>query len=123
MKMETHLEFGNLYTKPEVKQHWVIGHFIDPSTPFYEKNFSLKWSKLKKGESRTEPAFTAEAKTFDILVYGKHRVNFPDLNKSVLLNKEGDYVYFAPGVAHTWESLEDSLIVSLRWPSAPEQTE
>lgn len=114
------LEYGNLYTKPEVKKSWVIGHFIDQRTPFHEKNFSLKWTKSKKGEKRGHAGINP-AKTLDILVYGKHRVNLVESGESVLLEKEGDYIYVGPGIAHTWETLEDSLIVTLRWPSTAER--
>ncbi|OHA26475.1 MAG: hypothetical protein A3C06_02770 [Candidatus Taylorbacteria bacterium RIFCSPHIGHO2_02_FULL_46_13] len=116
------LEEGNVYTKPGVKKNWVMGHFIDPKTPFHQKDFSLKWTKSKRGDSR-EQIGTCEAETLDILVYGKHKIDFPNLHKSVTLEKEGDYVYVGRNIAHTWETLEDSLIVTLRWPSVPEKTE
>ena len=35
------------------------------------------------------------------------------------LTTAGDYVIFAPGVEHRWTSLDASIVVTVRWPSAP----
>ena len=37
----------------------------------------------------------------------------------VKLEKEGDFVIFDKGVDHSWKVLEDSTILSVRWPSLP----
>lgn len=92
-----------------------MGPHIDHKLPFHEKNFEVKWAKLKPGERREKTA-ASKSNTLSILIYGKHKVIFPDKNESLILQKEGDYVFFGPGVNHTWENLEESLVLAIRWP-------
>jgi quercetin dioxygenase-like cupin family protein len=42
---------------------------------------------------------------------------FPD--EEVALEKEGDFVLFGPGIAHSFRSVEESLVLTVRWPSNP----
>ncbi len=35
------------------------------------------------------------------------------------LRSEGDFVTWPSGVYHLWESPEDSLVITVRWPSKP----
>jgi mannose-6-phosphate isomerase-like protein (cupin superfamily) len=37
----------------------------------------------------------------------------------VALVKEGDFVLFGPGVAHSFRSEQESLVLTVRWPSRP----
>ncbi len=67
------------------------------------------------GDCRTERAVKAAATTLFILVKGRFRLQFPDLE--ILLSREGDYALWLPGVPHYWSALEDSTIVTVRWPS------
>ena len=52
-----------------------------------------------------------------MLVKGKMEIYFKD--EIVKLEKEGDFVIFDKGVDHSWKVLEDSTILSVRWPSLP----
>ena len=36
---------------------------------------------------------------------------------SATLTREGDYAVWGPAIDHTWEALDDSVVVSVRWPS------
>lgn len=111
------IEWGNIDNKPNGDRGWIIGEFKDRELPypFANKFFSLKWSKLSKGDKKPSPVAEEKAKTLTLLVTGKHRVNFPDENESVLLQKEGDYVFFEPGIAHSWEAVEDNFTITLRF--------
>ena len=46
---------------------------------------------------------------------------FPD--QEVALEREGDFVLFGPEVAHSYRSVEESLILTVRWPSLPARSE
>ena len=35
------------------------------------------------------------------------------------VEREGDFVLFGPGVAHAYRSVEESPILTVRWPSLP----
>ena len=39
--------------------------------------------------------------------------------RTVLLEREGDYALWPPGVAHDWLAEEASVVVTVRWPSLP----
>ena len=115
------MEQGNLYTKPNGQRGWVMGYFMPESSPYHNEDFELQWAELKKGTKRehTKPAHKT-AKTLSILGRGKHRITFTETGEEILLEKEGDYVYFDAATEHSWEALEDSLIISVRWPSEPD---
>jgi quercetin dioxygenase-like cupin family protein len=48
------------------------------------------------------------------------QVDFPHTKaESVTLSNPGDYVFFAPGVCHTWKANQKTTVISVRWPSIP----
>ena len=113
------IELGNVHNKQNGALGWIFGHFIDPQSPFHTEAFEMKWKMQPKGKSKGEAKANKIAKSVSILRSGRFKIDFPDLGKSVVLEKEGDYAYFAPGVRHTWEALEDSHMMTIRWPSIP----
>jgi hypothetical protein len=113
------IEIGNVNTKANGQRNWIIGHFIESSSPFHSQDFEVKWSKLSKGEAKSQVGSNGIAKTLAILAYGKQQINFPATNDVALLANEGDYVFFESGVEHSWEALEDTLLITIRWPSIP----
>jgi hypothetical protein len=113
---------GNLNKKnkksPE-KRGWFIGHFINGG-PFQTKDLEVNWGVHKKGDQKTLLAANSKAKTLCVLIKGKMNISFPGKNKEINLVKQGDFVYWGNGVAHTWKSLTNSVCVVVRWPSIPE---
>ncbi len=112
------LIFGNTHDTA-AQRDWVIGNFIDPTSPLHSDAFEVKWSTHKKGAGKGEAKANAVAKSISIIRSGKFQIDFPDQGKSIVLSKEGDYAYFGPGVRHSWTALEDSEMVTIRWPSIP----
>jgi quercetin dioxygenase-like cupin family protein len=55
--------------------------------------------------------------TVVLLVRGRFRVNLPA--ESFLLKTEGDYVMWGAGVDHSWQAAQDSIVLTIRWPSRP----
>jgi hypothetical protein len=106
---------------PERNQ-WVAGHFLPEDSPLCSKDVEVKWAYHKAGEQLDTLRAQRDGKTLSILVYGKCIARFPDQDKVVTLKEEGDYVFFDAGVYHTSEIPEDSLIISVRWPSVPNNT-
>lgn len=92
---------------------WIIGHFA--KEPFKTNCFELRWSNIKKGEKR-DPS-KPDSKTLTILITGKFKNSFPEEGKEYIIKKQADYIYFDKGIIHTWEALENSLVLALRWPS------
>lgn len=52
-----------------------------------------------------------------VLISGRFRMEFP--GRSVLLEEQGDYVVWGQGVDHSWTAEDDSVVLTLRWPSVP----
>jgi len=137
---------GNLNQNDPKRRGWFAGNFMDEDSPFKTDDFELQWRKLKAGEEKPNLGTQKVAKTMGILVYGKFEFNFPKENKldpakggasgrvcrkgrssaasnysgkKITLEKEGEFVFFDAGVAHSWKVIEDTLLVSIRWPSIP----
>lgn len=100
---------------------WFIGHFIDPACDLRcTQDVEVKWGEHQSGEKRPTPIANEKATTLTLLLEGAFVVEFPGLNTSAYLKRTGDYVIFAPGVVHSWETIEDSVILTIRWPSIPD---
>jgi len=113
--------FGNASVEGANRWGWFLGHFITPtddprSTPLLE----VKWGVHKAGDGRNQWATNVEATTLSILINGRFRLQFPE--QEFVLSREADYVLWCPGVPHYWSAEEDSTVVTVRWPSKPEDS-
>ncbi len=59
------------------------------------------------------------ATTLSILVSGRFQLEFPSHGCGVTLDRAGDYAIWSPGVSHRWLVIEDAVVVTVRWPSLP----
>lgn len=109
---------GNFNDKLTSHRGWVVGHFMEEDSPFNTKNVEIKWGKHKSGEYKEFVAKNEKAKTLTILIRGKFTLIFG--NKKIILHKEGDYCFWESGVSHSWVADEDSLVLTIRWPSLPD---
>lgn len=108
---------GNFNEEGLKHKGWIIGHFINPESVFHNGGFEVKWVEHKKGDVNEGVAVNERGRSLAILVRGKFLIKFPSEGREVLLEKEGDYVFWDAGVSHTWYYPEDSLLVTIRWPS------
>lgn len=116
--MQYEVVFGNAALEGASRWGWFIGHFITPTDELRSTSaVEVKWSFHKAGETRVEWAKNAEATTLSILIRGQFRLQF--LEQELLLSREGDYVLWAPGVAHCWAAESDCTVLTIRWPSKP----
>jgi hypothetical protein len=108
---------GNVYCKPNGDRGWIMGNFPNRPLPypFSNKQFEIKWAEQEKGEKKSGAKSDGRRQTLTILVRGKHSVEFPESQKRFLLKREGDYVFFEPGVLHSWEAIQDNLTITIRW--------
>ena len=107
---------GNIHHKPNGERDWIMGNFEDPLPyPFFSTKFEIKWAELRKGEKKSNAKSDSACQTLTILVKGKHSVDFPEHQQRFVLEKEGDYVFFEPGVSHSWAAIEDTLTITIRW--------
>jgi quercetin dioxygenase-like cupin family protein len=52
-----------------------------------------------------------------LLVTGRFRLDLD--GGSVTLARQGDYVIWGPGIDHAWHAEEQSVVLTVRWPSIP----
>ena len=97
---------------------WFIGHFMEGrADALASRDVELKWFTHAAGETRPEWSPPSAVRTLNVLIRGRFVLRFPD--REVELAREGDFVLFGPGVAHSFRSVEESLVLTVRWPSAP----
>jgi hypothetical protein len=119
--MSPQVVFGNAQVESVNRWGWFLGHFVTPrDDPRSTSLLEVKWGVHKAGDGRPEWAVNAEATTLSILIQGQFRLQFPE--QEFLLSREGDYVLWLPGVSHSWLAEEDSTVVTVRWPSKPEDS-
>jgi hypothetical protein len=95
---------------------WLLGNFINPSDgPRKTDALEVKWGTHPAGDQRAGWTTDEQRTTLLLMVKGKFRL---DLSVgSVTLEREGDYVIWGPGIDHSWQAEEDSVVVTVRWPS------
>jgi mannose-6-phosphate isomerase-like protein (cupin superfamily) len=109
---------GNIPGTSRDTRGWFLGHFMPgDDNPLRTSDLELKWYTHAKGETRSEWAPGNPVKTLNILIRGRFVLLFPD--REIALAEEGDYVLFGPGVPHSFRSEQESLVLTVRWPSLP----
>jgi mannose-6-phosphate isomerase-like protein (cupin superfamily) len=106
---------GNAGVDAPLDRGWLMGHFKDPDDPRHSADVEVKWGVHPAGDERAEWV-TGESRTaLLVLVSGRFRVELP--GRSVLLSEQGDYVVWGKGVDHSWFAEEESVVLTVRWPS------
>ena len=109
---------GNVAIASRDTRGWLLGHFMPgDDNPLRTNDLEVKWYTHAKGETRNEWAPGNPVKTLNILIRGYFVLLFPD--REVALTKEGDFVLFGPRVAHSFRSEQESVVLTVRWPSLP----
>ncbi|MFE4057924.1 signal peptidase I [Streptomyces sp. NPDC059096] len=96
---------------------WLLGHFKAPHDARHSQDVEIKWGTHPRGDQRTAWVTGEERTGLLILISGRFRLEFAD--HSVLLEEQGDYVVWGAGVDHSWTAEEDSVVMTVRWPSIP----
>jgi len=109
---------GNAEADGRNHRNWFVGSFI-PDPLRNSGDVEVKWAFHPKGDGKGGFVVNSKATTLSIMIRGRCRFTFQADEKTmdVLLEKEGDYALWAPGVRHDYLAEEDSLILSVRWPS------
>jgi len=108
--------WGNAVEASRNTRGWFLGHFMPgPDNPLRSDDVELKWFTHPAGDTRPEWAPGNPVRTLNVLIRGRFVLQFPE--REFTLANEGDYVLFGPGVPHSFRSLEESLVLTVRWPS------
>ena len=100
----------------DAKRGWFVGSFIEKELGFrHSDDVELKWGIHSAGEMRPDWV-TSEARTAtSILISGKFEIIFRD--RVTVMQNQGDFVMWGLGDDHKWRALEDSVVLTVRWPS------
>ena len=105
---------GNAGDDSSQYRGWLLGHFI-PAGPRHSDAVEVKWGIHPAGDSRAEWTADDTRTTLVLLVSGRFEVELS--TGKVLLERQGDYLVWGPGIDHTWTADLDSIVVTVRWPS------
>ena len=109
---------GNAAEAGAGRDGWMLGHFLaGDDAARATAAVEVKWAVYEGGEARVAWGVNDRAHTLAILVRGRFRLRFRE--HEVLLDKEGDYVLWEPGVPHRWQAEGPTSVVTVRWPSLP----
>lgn len=109
---------GNAADDGRDTRGWILGHFIDSSEGVRStKDVEIKWGIHRTGEKHAGWTRDDQRTTLVILVDGNFVVNLTE--GSTQLTQQGDYAVWGPGIDHSWEAKEKSVVITVRWPSSP----
>jgi uncharacterized cupin superfamily protein len=109
--------YGNAADDGQGNGGWILGHFIKSSEGVRStKDVEVKWGIHPAGEKRPEWTTGDRRTTMVLLVEGKFVVKLSD--GTAELTRQGDYAVWGPGIDHSWEAKEDSVVLTVRWPSS-----
>ncbi|WP_405733271.1 signal peptidase I [Streptomyces sp. NBC_01537] len=115
--MDGSVYVGNAGKDAALDRGWILGHFKDLDDPRHSEEVEVKWGVHPRADERLEWVRGEERTTLLVLISGRFRVEFPE--RSVLLERQGDYVVWGRGVDHSWFAEEESVLLTVRWPSIP----
>jgi hypothetical protein len=106
---------GNASADSEEWRGWFVGHFVDPDDVRMSKEVEIKWGTHPAGEEREAWQTDEYRTTVLLLIRGRFQINLSVGN--YVLAEEGDYAMWSAGIGHSWKAEEDSVVVTVRWPS------
>jgi hypothetical protein len=116
--MQSNVITGNAQIEAEKRWGWFIGDFMTPTDDLRSTStVQVKWGVHAAGDGCSLWAAHSEATSLSILIDGRFCLQFP--HREVWLSRQGDYVLWSPGIAHSWFAEEASIVVMVRWPSKP----
>ncbi|ROO84582.1 hypothetical protein EDD29_2109 [Actinocorallia herbida] len=108
---------GNANVDALAERGWLLGHFMPDGDARHSTDVEIKWGVHPPGDERAEWVRGERRTALLVLISGRFRVEVP--GRSVLLEKQGDYVVWGHGVDHSWVAEEESVVLTVRWPSVP----
>ena len=116
---------GNASRDGAARRGWYIGRFVSDDPYRQAHDVEIKWGIHRPGDSNEEYAADPVARSMSVLIRGRFRLSFRrgEQIEEVILENEGDYALWLPGVEHNWvaEGGEETVILTVRWPSLPGQ--
>ncbi len=108
---------GNADVDGAADRGWLLGHFRPPGDVRHSTDVEIKWGVHPRGDRRARWVEGEKRTALLLLVSGRFRVELP--GRDVVLSRRGDYVIWGQGVDHSWYAEEESIVLTVRWPSIP----
>ncbi|MUL43179.1 signal peptidase I [Streptomonospora sp. PA3] len=115
--MEEGVYVGNAGKDAALDSGWILGHFKDGADPRHSEAVEVKWGVHPRGDRRAQWVTGEERTALLVLISGRFHVEFP--GRVVVLEQQGDYVVWGRGTEHSWVAEEESVVMTVRWPSVP----
>ncbi|GHE31212.1 signal peptidase I [Streptomyces capitiformicae] len=115
--MDGSVYVGHASKDAALDRGWLLGHFKADGDPRHSDAVEIKWGVHPRGDRRAQWVRGEERTALQVLISGRFRVDFP--GRSVVLERQGDYVVWGRGVDHSWVAEEESVVLTVRWPSVP----
>ena len=115
--MDDSVYVGNAGVDGVTDAGWLLGHFKPPGDVRHSAEVEVKWGVHPAGEARSRWATGERRTALLVLISGRFRVELPD--RTVVLGTPGDYVVWGRGVDHSWYAEQESVVLTVRWPSVP----
>jgi hypothetical protein len=96
---------------------WLLGHFKPEGDLRHSAEVEIKWGRHPQGDRRKRWVHGEHRRALLVLISGCFHMEFPE--RTVVLDKQGDYVVWGRGVDHSWYAAEESVVLTVRWPSIP----
>jgi hypothetical protein len=96
---------------------WLLGHVRPADDPRHSTDVEIKWGRHPKGDRRARWVTGEQRTALLVLISGRFHMEFPD--RTVVLTDPGDYVVWGRGVDHSWVAEQESVVLTVRWPSVP----
>jgi hypothetical protein len=107
---------GNAADDGSNNRGWLLGHFMDPAEGVRStRDVEVKWGVHPAGEQRAGWTTEDRRTTLVLLVRGRFRLDLSE--GTVTLERQGDYALWGPGIDHSWQAEDDSVVITIRWPS------
>jgi hypothetical protein len=107
---------GNAEVDGALNRGWLLGHFVPAGDIRRSDDVEIKWGVHPLGDQRAQWVLQEERTSLHVLVSGRFRIEVP--GRSILLARPGDYVVLQH-LGHSWRAEEQSVLLSVRWPSVP----
>jgi hypothetical protein len=115
--MDGEVYVGNAGKDAALDRGWILGHFKEAGDPRHSSDVEVKWGVHPQGDARAEWVGGEGRTALLVLISGRFRVELP--GRDVVLERQGDYVVWGRGVDHSWYAEEESVVLTVRWPSVP----
>jgi hypothetical protein len=106
---------GNAALDAEDRRGWFVGHFMPEGDLRRSGDVEIKWGVHPAGESRESWQGDEARTTVLLLIEGRFRIRLS--TGEHVLCQPGDYAMWGVGVGHSWSAEDDSVVVTIRWPS------